>query len=183
MRLRGIAGLVMAGGMLAGCATTSGPVQVGSPNPFGYMKKSAVCKTTPVVKGADGQLSTTMTVRSDDGLCELLISQPDGKPYASFGVAPVPEHGKAFMYSLDNDTHVTYTPTLAYAGQDAFTVILVPGPGQQRTKLTVTAQVDATGVYVPKPAITGPTPAAEPSTKGRKKAAAHHSASASKSKH
>jgi hypothetical protein len=179
VRLRGIAGLVMAGGMLAGCATTSGPVQVGSPNPFGYMKKSAVCKTTPVVKGADGQLSTTMTVRSDDGLCELLISQPDGKPYASFGVAPVPEHGKAFMYSLDNDTHVTYTPTLAYAGQDAFTVILVPGPGQQRTKLTVTAQVDATGVYVPKPAITRPTPAA----KGKKKAAAHHSASASKSKH
>ncbi|MFT9253890.1 MAG: Ig-like domain-containing protein, partial [Acetobacter okinawensis] len=93
-------------------------------------------------------------------LCEVLVSQPDGKPYLSFGVAPAPEHGKAFLYSLDNDTHVTYTPTLGYAGQDKFTVILIPGPGQQRTRLTVTAQVDATGVYIPRPAVTAPVPTA-----------------------
>ncbi|GBQ50053.1 hypothetical protein AA18895_1816 [Acetobacter ghanensis DSM 18895] len=105
-----------------------------------------------------------MTVRSDDGLCEVLVSQPNGKPYLSFGVAPAPEHGKAFLYTLDNDTHVTYTPTQGYAGQDKFTVILIPGPGQQRTRLTVTAQVDATGVFVPHPAVTAPTPA-EPEKK------------------
>ena len=90
----------------------------------------------------------------------MLVPQPAGKPYMSFGVAPAPEHGKAFLYSLDNDTHVTYTPTLGYAGQDKFTVILIPGPGQQRTRLTVTAQVDATGVFIPRPAVTAPVPAA-----------------------
>lgn len=171
VRLRGIAGLTLTAGMLAGCATTVGPVHVGSPNPFGYLKKSAVCSTTPIKKEADGQLSTTMTVRSDDGLCEVLVSQPDGKPYLSFGVAPAPEHGKAFLYSLDNDTHVTYTPTLGYAGQDKFTVILIPGPGQQRTRLTVTAQVDATGVYIPRPAVTAPVPAAPEKKAATKRAA------------
>ncbi|MBS1016743.1 Ig-like domain-containing protein [Acetobacter persici] len=149
MRLRGIAVLALTGGMLAGCATTGGPVTSGSPNPFGYMKKSAVCQTTPLKKAADGSLSTTMTVRSDDGLCDLKVSQESGKAYASFGVSPAPEHGKAFLYSLDNDTHVTYTPTMGYAGQDTFTAILVPGPGEKRTRLTVTAQVDATGVVLP----------------------------------
>lgn len=150
MRLRGIAVLALTGGMLAGCATTGGPVVTGSPNPFGYIKKSAVCQTTPLKKGADGSLSTTMTVRSDDGLCELKLSQDSGKAYASFGVSPSPEHGKAFLYNLDNDTHVTYTPTMAYAGQDTFTAILVPAPGEKRTRLTVAVQVDATGVVLPK---------------------------------
>ena len=159
MRLRGIAGLALTGGLLAACATTSGPVRTGSPNPFGYMKKSAVCKVDPIQKGANGQLSTTMTVRSDDGLCELKVSQTNGKAYVSFGVEPAPEHGKAFLYSLDDDTHVSYTPTLGYAGQDKFTVTLIPGPGQERTVLNVTAQVDATGVVIPHPAITGPKPA------------------------
>lgn len=161
MRLRGIAVLALTGGMLAGCATTGGPVITGSPNPFGYMKKAAVCQTTPLKKGADGSLSTTMTVRSDDGLCELKVSQDSGKAYASFGVSPSPEHGKAFLYNLDNDTHVTYTPTMGYAGQDTFTAILVPGPGVKRTRLTVTAQVDATGVVLPKP----PVPAAVDTSK------------------
>ncbi|ATJ91058.1 Ig-like domain-containing protein [Acetobacter tropicalis] len=171
MRLRGIAVLALTGGMLAGCATTSGPVQVGTPNPFGYMKKSAVCSTTPIKTGADGQMSTTMTVRSDDGLCELKISQPSGKSYASFGVSPAPEHGKAFLYSLDRDTHVTYTPTMGYAGTDTFTVILVPGPGEKRTRLTVTAQVDATGVVLPRPvvpAVTAPTETKKTTTTRRR---------------
>ncbi|GAN62752.1 hypothetical protein AA0313_0633 [Acetobacter indonesiensis NRIC 0313] len=175
MRLQGIAVLALTGGMLAGCATTSGPIQTGSPNPFGYMKKSAVCSTTPVKAGANGQLATTMTVRSDDGLCELKISQPSGKSYASFGVTPAPEHGKAFLYNLDNDTHVTYTPTMGYAGTDTFTVILVPGPGEKRTNLTVTAQVDATGVVLPKavvPAVTAPTTTKKAATTTRRRVVA-----------
>ncbi|MCX2559944.1 hypothetical protein OQ252_00820 [Acetobacter farinalis] len=114
------------------------------------MKKSAVCQTTPLKKEADGSLSTTMTVRSDDGLCDLKVSQDSGKAYASFGVSPAPEHGKTFLYSLDDDTHVSYTPTMGYAGPDSFTAILVPGPGAKRTNLKVTVQVDATGVVLPK---------------------------------
>ncbi|GAN60251.1 Ig-like domain-containing protein [Acetobacter cibinongensis] len=172
MRLRGIAVLALTGGLLAGCATTSGPVRTGTPNPFGYLKKSAVCSTTPVKTGPDGQLSTTMTVRSDDGLCELKLSQPSGKAYASFGVSPAPEHGKAFLYSLDDDTHVSYTPTMGYAGTDSFTVTLIPGGGQKRTRLTVTAQVDATGVVIAKPvvpAVTAPTPAKKAATPARRR--------------
>ncbi|OUI79795.1 Ig-like domain-containing protein [Acetobacter orientalis] len=173
MRLRGIAVLALTGGMLAGCATTKGPVQTGTPNPFGYMKKSAVCTTTPIKTGADGQLSTTMTVRSDDGLCELKLAQGSGKAYASFGVSPAPEHGKAFLYNLDNDTHLTYTPTMGYTGNDSFSVTLIPGDGSARKRLNVTAQVDATGVVLPKPivpAVTAPTETKKATTTTRRKA-------------
>ena len=176
MRLRGIAVLALTGGMLAGCATTKGPVRAGSPNPFGYMKKSAVCNTTPIKTGADGQLSTTMTVRSDDGLCELKLSQASGKTYVSFGVNPAPEHGKAFLYNLDNDTHLTYTPTMGYTGNDTFSVTLIPGEGAARKRLVVTVQVDATGVVLTKPivpAVTAPTETKKTTTTRRKVSTAH----------
>ncbi|MFT8469119.1 MAG: Ig-like domain-containing protein, partial [Acetobacter syzygii] len=93
-------------------------------------------------------------------VCEARVAHPKLTKSLTLAAARAPEHGKAFLYSLDNDTHVTYTPTQGYAGQDKFTVILIPGPGQQRTRLTVTAQVDATGVFIPHPAVTAPTPAA-----------------------
>jgi len=155
VRLREFAVLAVSGTMLAGCATTTGSVSApaGSPNPFGYLKTSAVCTTTPVTAGADGQLSTTMTVRSDDGLCELKVSQPGGGAYASFGVDPVPEHGKALIYDLDSDTHITYTPTLGYAGTDEFVVTLIPIAGGARQHLKVSVKVDATGVVAAKPVV------------------------------
>ena len=160
MRLTKIISLLMAGGVLSACATTvavkksAPPPRVGSPNPFAYMKKSAVCKVDPIKKDSDGNLSTTMTVRSDGGLCEFKVSQSNGKAYISFGVEPPPDHGKAFLYSLDNDTHVTYTPTLGYAGQDKINVSLLPAAGQKRDHLVVIAHVDATGVPVPYPITT-----------------------------
>ena len=159
MRLTKIIVLTIACGVVSACTTTTAvkksvPMRVASPNPFAYMKKSAVCKVEPVKKDADGNLSTTMTVRSDGGLCEFKVSQPNGKAYISFGVEPPPQHGKAFLYSLDDDTHVTYTPTLGYAGQDKFDVTLLPAPGQKRDHLVVVAYVDATGVPAPYPVTT-----------------------------
>lgn len=161
MRLIKIVSLMIICGALSACATQTVvkktvPTRIASPNPFAYMRKSAVCKVEPIKKGTDGTLSTTMTVRSDGGLCELKVSQANGKAYVSFGVEPPPDHGKVFLYSLDNDTHVTYTPTLGYAGQDKFNVTLLPAAGQKRDHLVVTAQVDATGVAVPHPVITEP---------------------------
>ena len=95
----------------------------------------------------------------------------------------MPDKGRAFMSSLDNSRKVTYPPTRAYAGQDTFTVIRGPGPGQQRTKRTVTGQVDATGVYVPHPAVTGPAPAEPPASKSRRKTTTHRASSTAQGKH
>ena len=50
---------MMVCGALSACATTAvvkktAPTRVASPNPFAYMRKSAVCKVEPVKKDADG---------------------------------------------------------------------------------------------------------------------------------
>ena len=144
---------------LSACAQKPIIQRIVPPNPFGYQKVSAVCHVGPVQKAANGALSATMTVRSDDGLCALPVRTAANTNYASFGVSPAPKHGKAFLYNYDDATYVNYTPSTAYAGTDSFTAILIPGNGQPRVSLTVNATVDATGVVVAKPAVVPPTPA------------------------
>lgn len=174
MRLRGSAITLVSALTLAACAQTPIVQRVVPPNPFGYQKVSAVCKTTPVKTAPDGSMSVDMTVRSDDGLCALSVQKPGNTNYRSFGVSPAPEHGKAFMYNFDDHTYITYTPSTAYAGKDSFTAILIPGGTEKRGKLTVNAVVDATGVTVavpPAPAVVAPAakkPVAKHSTARRK---------------
>jgi hypothetical protein len=148
--------------MLAGCQNKPVLQVAVAPNPFGYMKRSAVCQVGPVRPSTPGPMSATMTVRSDDGNCGVVIQQAGGRSYASFGVSPAPAHGKAFLYNYDNHTYVMYTPSTAYAGEDHFTVTLIRGTGQPREYLAVTATVDATGVVVPTPAVTAPVPPPAP---------------------
>ncbi|AQS86777.1 hypothetical protein AA101099_0047 [Neoasaia chiangmaiensis NBRC 101099] len=170
MRLRGFVFLFGSALALAACAQKPVVQRVAPPNPFGYQKKSAVCQTTPIVTAADGSKTVSMTVRSDDGLCALKVQQADNTNYASFGVSPTPQHGKAFLYNYDGATYVNYTPSTAYAGTDSFTAVLIPGGGRPRVKLAVTASVDATGVPVAQPAPAPAAPAAT-TTSGKKKSA------------
>ncbi|AOX18306.1 hypothetical protein [Kozakia baliensis] len=183
MRLRGSAFLLGSALTLAACAQKPVVQRVVPPNPFGYQKVSAVCHVSPVTKAADGSLSATMTVRSDDGLCALSVQKAGNTSYASFGVSPAPEHGKAFLYNYDDHTYVTYTPQTAYSGTDSFTATLIPGGGQPRAKLHVVATVDATGVTIATakpPAVTEPKKSAVPASKKkttattRRRHTAHH---------
>ena len=132
-----------------------------APDPYGYFKRSAVCTVSPMVAGPAGR-SVTMAVRSDDGLCAVAVSQPDGTAYASFLLQDLPGHGKAFIHNYNNQTLIDYTATTAYAGPDSFSVSLVPSDGGPRTLLHVAASVDATGVT--RPAVV--TPYVAPATKG-----------------
>jgi len=164
---------------MAGCAQKPVIPHIAPANPFGYMKTSAVCTVSPPHKAADGTLSVDMKVRSDDGLCAITLQTDKGTSYPSFGVTTAPEHGKVFVYNYDDHTLVTFTPTMAYAGGDAFNATLIPGNGEPRVHLRVTASVDATGVVVPKPivpAVTAPVPApskTKTTSHSRKKTAAH----------
>nr|WP_231854240.1 hypothetical protein [Gluconacetobacter diazotrophicus] len=159
--------LVAASALLAGCQTKPVLQVAKTPNPFGYMKRSAVCQVGPVKSSPSGQMEATMAVRSDDGNCGVVIQQTGGGSYASFGVSPAPEHGKVFLYNYDDHTYVMYTPNTAYAGNDHFTVTLIRGVGQPRQYLTVTASVDATGVVVPTPIVAPPAPATPARTSTR----------------
>ncbi len=155
MHVRAAASVLLTGLLIAGCANRPPPAPAAAiaPDPFGYQKRSAVCTVSPVAPGAAGG-SVTMAVRSDDGLCAVAVSQPDGTAYASFLLQDLPEHGKAFIHNYNNQTLVDYTATTAYAGPDGFTVSLVPSGGGPRTLLHVSASVDATGVV--RPAVVTP---------------------------
>lgn len=160
MRMRFLVFPAVAAGFLAGC---SQPIQLpGEADPFGYMKKSAVCKVSGPEKTGD-QLTASMAVRSDGGLCQISVSKPGGGPYASFGVSPSPEHGKAFFYNLGSRTVIAYTPTMGYAGTDKFTAILIPGGDLPRQTMQVTATVDTAGTVpvVAAPAVVAPAPVAK----------------------
>ena len=163
---------------LAGCAQQP-PAPSVPPNPFGYLKPSAVCKPGPVAKTAAG-LEVAMKVRSDDGYCGVDLHAPAGGAYMSFVLTALPAHGKSFIYNYNNHTAVTYTAATAYAGADSFTVSLIPaasegstpGSNQKRVPLKVLVTVDATGVAPPAP----PPPPAKPEPHH----ARHHRASKTK---
>lgn len=176
MRLRlSSAILVAASAVLAGCQNKPVLQVSGPPDPFGYLKRSAVCQVGPVKSSGSAQRTATMSVRSDDGNCGILIQQDGQRAYASFGVSPAPEHGKAFLYNHNDHTYVMYTPNTAYAGPDHFSVTLIRGPGQSRDTLDVTATVDATGVVVPAPMVAAPTPAPAKSKTTSKRRTKSHS--------
>ena len=93
---------------LAGCVQRPPAAPAVPPNPFGYLKPSAVCKPGPVAKTAAG-LEVAMKVRSDDGYCGVDLHAPAGGAYTSFVLTALPAHGKSFIYNYNNHTAVTYT--------------------------------------------------------------------------
>ena len=154
-------GALLSAGVLGGCAQVA-PRPTVSPNPFGYLKRSAVCSTGPINTTAAGLLVAIKT-RSDDGLCSVGLSEPKGGAYASFLLSTLPMHGNSFIYNYDDHTIVNYTAATAYAGTDSFTVSLIPTARGPRVPLTVDVAVDATGVKPPPPPPPPtPAPAAKP---------------------
>ncbi len=166
MRLR-VAAICLTVTGLAGCAhgPPPPPPQV-APDPFGYLKRSALCSPGKLAATPQGRMAA-MRTRSDGGLCTVLVDQPDGGPYASFVLSTLPAHGSSFIYNYGGRTHVTYTADTAYAGPDLFAVSLIPGQGRPRSLLRVEVSADATGVPLPPP------PAAAPPERTTKKPAAH----------
>ncbi|MCQ8278427.1 hypothetical protein NFI95_08170 [Acetobacteraceae bacterium KSS8] len=144
-----------------------------APDPYGYLKQSAVCTLGPVKTDPAGNRVVQMSVRSDDGRCAVAVAQPDRTAYASFVLLTLPAHGKAMIHNYNNQTLVDYTPTTAYAGPDSFTVSLIPSATGPRTTLRVDATVDATGVVVPPPPVVAAPP---PSTTGKSSHTTHHHA-------
>ncbi|MCE2564849.1 hypothetical protein [Komagataeibacter sp. FNDCF1] len=141
--------MMTTGILLAGCdnkpAVNLGGIG-GTPNPYNYMKPSGQCQvSTPAAAGKNTR-TATMQVRSDDGYCAIETRVSAGHPYASFGVSPAPEHGKAFIYNYNDHTYVTYTANTSYSGEDKFRVVLIPGGSQPREYMDVTATVTASAV-------------------------------------
>ncbi len=154
MRLR-VAVIFLTVTGLAGCVHAPPPPAPVAPDPFAYLKRSALCSPGKLAATPQGR-AVTMRTRSDGGLCTVTVSQPEGGAYASFVLSTLPMHGSSFIYNYDKRTHVTYTADTAYAGPDGFAVSLIPGGGKPRSLLRVEVSADATGVPVPPPPAAAP---------------------------
>nr|WP_321985588.1 hypothetical protein [uncultured Lichenicoccus sp.] len=177
MRVRVAVLSLTTAGLLAGCVQKPLAPAAVAPNPFGYLKRSALCSIGPISKTATGR-AVAIKARSDDGSCDVAIDQPGGGGYASFVLTTLPTHGKSFIYNYNSKTYVTYTADTAYAGPDSFTVGLVAGGGQPRSALQVDVTADATGVALPPPPVAAPTEE-HPKSKRRGVRRRHHTTPAS----
>ncbi len=173
MRL-GIAAIFLTLTGLAGCAHAPlPPAEQVAPDPFGYLKRSALCSPGKLATTPQGR-AVTIRTRSDGGLCTVALSQPEGGAYASFVLSGLPMHGSSFIYNYDKRTHVTYTADTAYAGADAFAVSLIPGNGKPRSLLRVEVSADATGVPPPPAAAAPPAQTTgKPATHRRRRHVTH----------
>lgn len=144
LRVKKVLGFAIMSAVLAACHRPVLSTHLIAPNPYGGLKKSALCQLTPVQSDKEGRkLSTEMTIRSDDGFCTLILKKPEGGHYASFGVVPHPQQGKVLMYNYGGQTYVNYRADTAYAGSDAFTAILIPSIDAPRIALIVKVTVQA----------------------------------------
>ena len=136
-------GFLIATATLAACAHPAPVVEALPPNPYGYLKPSAVCDTPPVQLPATGSVTATMRLNNDGGFCKLDLAQSSGGPFASFLVTRVPAHGSPLLYNYNGKSRVTYTPTGGYLGPDGMTVEMVPGPGQPRVSIDLSITVSS----------------------------------------
>ncbi len=112
----------------------------------------------PVAGPAAGkEATTTMTMANDGGWCAISVHQDGPAPYAAGLLTTRPEHGKAFIHSVGDETRIDYTPEQRFGGNDGFAVQLLPGDAVIRVAVTVSGPAQAEPVApVAKPAVTKP---------------------------
>ena len=127
----------MVGALLQGCAPKAPPAptaRVFATDLEGGTKVCQVPKVAPL-PGKDTQVA--MKLGNDGGWCGIAVAA-DGKPYdAGLLIAP-PAHGKVLIHTVGDATRIDYTPETQFAGNDAFTVRLLPGGAVLRVDASVT---------------------------------------------
>jgi hypothetical protein len=94
------------------------------------------CAVPPVTPAAGGTTDVPMKVANDGGWCAITVNN-NGRPYDAGLLAAQPVHGKVLVHTVGNDTRIDYTPSTRYAGEDAFSVRLIPGEATLRVTVAV----------------------------------------------
>ena len=133
--------LLATGGLLAACAnntaTPAGSTQrVYAANLAGAAK---VCDAPAVTPSGDAVTDATIKLANDGGWCGLRLRQDGTKPFDAGLLLARPEHGSVLIHEVGDDTRIDYTPDRRFAGNDFFTVKLIPGGHKIHVAVTVTA--------------------------------------------
>ena len=121
--------------LLQGCAQrAAGP----APRVFAADMTGAakVCTAPPVNAAAGRTIDAAIKLGNDGGWCAITVNN-NGRPFDAGLLSAAPQHGKVLIHTVGNDTRIDYTPTARYAGDDAFSVKLLPGDATIRVTATV----------------------------------------------
>lgn len=123
--------------LLQGCGPNPGP-QAPGPRLFSsdFQGAAKSCTVPKPALAAGKETAAAMTVGNDGGWCAISVAD-DGKPYATGLLTASPAHGDVYIHPVGNMTRVDYTPDVGFAGNDAFTVRLLPGSPVLRVSVTV----------------------------------------------
>ncbi len=95
-----------------------------------------VC-SAPTAQPANGQTTdVAMSMGNDGGWCGLLVSQ-SGRSFSAGLLTERPKSGKIYVHVVGDNTRIDYTPDRGFAGNDSFTVKLVPGDASVRVNVAV----------------------------------------------
>ena len=101
---------------------------------------SAKSCETPKIAPADGQTSdAAVKVTNDGGWCGLTVHQSGPKPFDAGLLTARPEHGTVLIHAVGDETRIDYTPDKGFAGNDSFSVKLLPGNSTVRETVAVAA--------------------------------------------
>lgn len=131
---------LMGGGLLSGCANTSGTAGPGSRLPVyaaDVTGAAKVCEASSITPGAGQAATATMKLGNDGGWCGILTHQAGPKPYGAGLLTTRPAHGTVTIHSVGDNTRIDYVPDRGYAGADSFTVKLLPGNEMVQVSVTV----------------------------------------------
>ena len=130
--------LALGGLLLQGCGEKPSASQAPQPRLFASdfqgAAKSCTASKPELTPGKDA--TATMTVGNDGGWCAISVTD-GGKPYATGLLIGQPSHGSVYVHPVGNATRIDYTPDSGFAGDDAFTVRLLPESPVLRVSVTV----------------------------------------------
>jgi hypothetical protein len=133
--------LLLTGLMLAGCAGNpeAGPagskLRVYAADLNGAARMCEVPKLKPV---PNATTEAAIKLVNDGGWCGLPLHQDGPKPFDAGLLRTRAAHGDVTIHEVGDDTRIDYTPDHGFAGNDTFSVKLIPGDVTVHVAVTVT---------------------------------------------
>lgn len=97
------------------------------------------CEVPEIAPTAGKTTEAAVKVTNDGGWCGLSVHQSGPKPYSAGLLITRPDHGTVLIHEVGDNTRIDYTPDRGFAGNDSFTVKLLPGDETVRETVAVAA--------------------------------------------